>query len=153
MARNWTPVTDEEFARQNEIAVRNAREADRIEPRADLVSYDPERGLVLVELRSGFVFGFPPERGPGLEGASPEQLSAVKISPSADGLHWTELDVHLSLTSLMAEALNLREWAPRYMGQARSEAKAKAARVNGAKGGRPRGSRSRSSAASGGSIR
>ncbi|CAN5846279.1 hypothetical protein BH23GEM5_BH23GEM5_15800 [soil metagenome] len=127
-------MTDEQFARQNEMAVRNAREADRVEPRADLVSYDPERG-------------------PGLEGASPEQLSAVRISPSADGLHWTELDVHLSLTSLMAEALNLREWAPRYMGQTRSEAKAKAARVNGAKGGRPRVSRSRSSAASGGSIR
>jgi hypothetical protein len=35
-------------------------------------------------------------------------------------------------------AFNLREWAPRYLGQMRSEAKARAARENGLKGGRPR---------------
>ena len=38
----------------------------------------------------------------------------------------------------MARLLNLREWAPRLMGQTRSEAKARAARENGLKGGRPR---------------
>jgi hypothetical protein len=62
----------------------------------------------------------------------------VRISPSGDGLHWDELDAHLSLTGLMVEALNLREWAPRFMGARKSEAKAAAARQNGAKGGRPR---------------
>jgi hypothetical protein len=44
----------------------------------------------------------------------------------------------------MADALNLREWAPRIMGQVRSEAKARAARKNGLKGGRPRSSAKRS---------
>jgi hypothetical protein len=62
----------------------------------------------------------------------------VRISPSGDGLHWDDLDAHASLTGLMAGALNLREWAPRILGQVRSEAKARAARANGAKGGRPR---------------
>lgn len=138
MARNWTPISDEEFARQNEAAVREAREADGVEPRAESVTYDAGRGLVMVALRGGMVFGFPPERGPGLEKATPEQLAAVRISPSGDGLYWDALDAHLSLSGLLAEALNLREWAPRLMGQARSEAKAKAARENGLKGGRPR---------------
>lgn len=114
------------------------READRIEPRANTVGYDPRKGLILVELRSGFAFGFPPERVPGLAGTSARQLAAVRVSPSGDGLHWEELDVHVSLTGLMSEALNLREWAPRVMGQVRSEAKARAARLNGMKGGRPR---------------
>jgi hypothetical protein len=130
--------------RQNEQAIRAAREADQVEPRATAVSYDPNQALVLVHLRSGFTFGFPPERIPGLEKAMPKDLTKVRISPSGDGLHWNDLDVDASLTGLMADALNLREWAPRIMGQVRSEAKAKAARKNGLKGGRPRSSAKRS---------
>lgn len=136
-----TRSSDTEFERQNEMAIREAREADRIEPRAMAVSYDAVHAMVLVELRSGFGFGFPPERVDGLANATAEQLSNVRLSPSGDGLHWDDLDVDVSVTGLMVEALNLREWAPRLMGQVRSEAKARAARINGLKGGRPRRSR------------
>jgi hypothetical protein len=129
---------DTDFERKNETAVREAREADRIEPRASSIRYDAQQGLLLVELRSGFVFGFPPERIFGLEDTTAKQLATVRISPSGDGLHWDDLNVDASLTGIMADALNLREWAPRFMGQARSEAKARAARLNGTKGGRPR---------------
>jgi hypothetical protein len=92
----------------------------------------------MVELRSGYVFAFSPPRIPGLERANAEQLSEIRISPSGDGLHWDDLDVDVSLTGLMVDALNLREWAPRLMGEIRSEAKARASRKNGLKGGRPR---------------
>ncbi len=131
-------VNEAEFERQNELAIREAREADRIEPRAQAVTYDARRGLVVVELRSGFAFGFPPERVAGLEGATAGKLATGRVSPSGDGLHWDDLDVHASLTGLMSEALNLSEWAPRLMGQVKSAAKARAARANGLKGGRPR---------------
>jgi hypothetical protein len=130
--------TEAGFERENELAVREAREADRIEPRAQTIGYDARRGLVLVELRSGFAFGFPPERVGGLERATAAQLAKVRISASGDGLHWDDLDVHASLTGLVADALNLSDWAPRLMGQVRSAAKARAARANGLKGGRPR---------------
>ena len=129
-------VTD--FEHQNETAIREAREADRIEPRANSVRYDVHQGLLVVELRTGFAFGFPPERVPGLEKLDAKKLAVVRISPSGDGLHWDEVGVDVSLTGLVSEALNLREWAPRFMGQTRSEAKARAARLNGMKGGRPR---------------
>lgn len=129
-----------DFRRQNEQAIRAARDADRIEPRALVVTFDPDRWLVLVQLRCGCLFGFPPERVPGLENATREHLSAVRISPSGDGLHWDAAGIDASLTGIVAEALNLREWAPRIMGQITSQAKAKAARKNGLKGGRPRGS-------------
>lgn len=128
---------DIEFERQNQTAVRESREADRIEPRAISVRYDAQKGLLLVELRGGFVFGFPPERVSGLAEAAAKELSAVRISPSGDGLHWDCLNVDASLTGLVADALNLREWAPRFMGQIRSKAKARSARLNGIKGGRP----------------
>jgi hypothetical protein len=137
MAKPSLP-TDAEFERQYEAATREGREADRIEPRATAAVYDASRGLVLVELRSGFAFGFPPERVPGLRAAKAKELAAVRISPSGDGLHWDALDVQVSLTGLIRDALNLQEWAPRLMGQLRSEAKARAARINGLKGGRPR---------------
>jgi hypothetical protein len=138
MAKNPIPAPTDDFQDQNEAAVREAREADRIEPRAGSVRYDAERGLVLVELRTGFAFGFPPERIAGLESATAADLGDVRTSPSGDGLHWDDLNVDASLTGLIIEALNLREWSPRLMGQARSEAKARAARLNGLKGGRPR---------------
>ena len=130
--------SEAEFERQNETAVREAREADRIEPRASAIRYDRRMGVLVVELRSGFLFGFPPERVPGLKGTSAEQLAVVRVSPGGDGLHWDDLDVDASLAGLMADALNLREWAPRFMGQTSSVAKARAARLNGLKGGRPR---------------
>ncbi len=138
MARKWTPATDEEFERQFEAAGREGEEADRIEPRATRVSHDRERRMLLVELRSGCLFGIPLDRVPGLRGATDAQLAAVRVSSSGDGLLWDELDAHVSLTGLMEQALNLREWAPRYLGQRKSEAKADAARKNGLKGGRPR---------------
>lgn len=139
-----TGTSQTEFNRQNERAIRAAREADQVEPRATSVTYDQDQALVLVHLRSGFAFGFPPERIPGLGKATQKQLSNVRISPSGDGLHWDDIDVDASLTGLMADALDLRDWAPRIMGQVRSEAKAKAARKNGLKGGRPRSSTKRS---------
>lgn len=145
--RQGTP--DTEFEAQNDRAIREAREADRIEPRATAASYDAGRDLVLVELRDGSVFGFPPDRVPGLESATADELQAVRISPSGDGLHWDALDADASLTGLVREALNLREWAPRLMGQLRSEAKTRAARINGLKGGRPRRSRNRDKEAPG----
>ena len=133
-----TRIHEEHETIEEKAARREAREADRIEPRAKAIEYDTAQNLVLVALKGGCVFGFPPEEVPGLAGAEPDQLAKVRLSPSRDGLHWDELDAHASLTGLVAKALNLREWAPRIMGQVRSEAKAKAARENGKKGGRPR---------------
>lgn len=143
--------SETEFNRQNEQAIRAAREADEVEPRATAVTYDPDRALILVHLRSEFAFGFPPERIPGLGKATKKQLSNVRISPSGDGLHWDDIGIDASLTGLMVDALDLREWAPRIMGQVRSEAKARAARKNGLKGGRPRSATKRSTSSKGAS--
>jgi hypothetical protein len=122
----------------NQTAALRGQEADRVEPRAEGATYDLKRDLVVVILRGGFAFGFSPGAVEGLRDAPAQELSEIRISPSGDGLHWDGLDVDVSLTGLMMGALNLREWAPRILGQIRSEAKARAARENGRKGGRPR---------------
>ena len=142
---NPVHATEARPEQQNEAATREAHDADLVEPRAAATTYDAKQGLVLVRLRGGCAFGFPPDQVGGLENATAYQLSNIRLSPSGDGLHWDDLNVDVSLTGLMARALNLREWAPRIMGQVRSEAKAKAARTNGKKGGRPRGAAKRAS--------
>lgn len=89
--------------RQTELALSRAREADRIEPRADSVRYDPRQGLIVVRLHGGWVFGFPAERVRGLEDATAGQRSNIRISPSGDGLHWEDLDVDVSLRASSPE--------------------------------------------------
>jgi hypothetical protein len=109
--------------------------------RAVVASYNRRTGLVMMELASGFVFGFPAKAIPALAEASDEQLSAVELSPGGSGLHWNDLDVDLSVSGLLLSSVDrsekLSELA-RLAGKSRSRAKTRAARANGAKGGRPR---------------
>lgn len=109
--------------------------------RATSVSYNRRTNRVMLELTGGFVFGFPASAIPALASSTPGQLAAVTLSPGGSGLHWAELDVDLSVAGLLLSSIDreqsLRELA-RVAGQARTRAKAAAARANGAKGGRPR---------------
>lgn len=109
--------------------------------RAVSASYDRRTGRVMVELTSGFVFGFPIHAIPELAKASADVLAAVALTPGGSGLHWEALDVDLSVPGLLLSSVGqsdkVRELA-RLAGRATSPAKAAAARANGAKGGRPR---------------
>jgi hypothetical protein len=57
-------------------------------------------------------------------------------------LHWPTLDVDLYVPALVSGIFGTRDWMSKQLarvaGQAKSPAKAAAARANGAKGGRPR---------------
>jgi len=95
----------------------------------------------MMELTSGYVFGFPAKSVPALANASAAQLAAVELSPGGSGLHWEELDADLSVPGLLLSSVGrsekLSELA-RLAGKSKSRAKAAAARANGAKGGRPK---------------
>lgn len=133
--------TQEEFEREYEAATERARVADREEPRAERVYFDPESGRIMVELRNGCLFAFPPELGEGLAGGTPEQWAEVEVTPSGSGLHWKSLDADLSIPRLLAGVFGSARWMSelgRQGGRITSEAKARAARDNGRKGGRPR---------------
>ncbi|HEX6747456.1 MAG TPA: DUF2442 domain-containing protein [Longimicrobium sp.] len=109
-----------------------------MEPRAVKAWYDPQRKLVMFEMKNGCVFGFPQHLGDGIETATPEQLAAVEVLIGGDGIGWEELDAHISVPGLLYYLLNVKEWYAKWLGSAKSEAKAAAARENGKKGGRPR---------------
>jgi hypothetical protein len=108
------------------------------EPRADSARYDRSLGKIVIELTNGCTFSFPPRLAQGLESATDDQLVGIEILGSGFGLHWEALDADLSVPGLLAGVLGTQAYMARRAGQATSAAKAAAARVNGAKGGRPR---------------
>lgn len=93
---------------------------------------------MVVELTNGCTFTFPPRLAQGLGRATTDQLALVEVLGSGTGLHWEALDVDLSVPDLLAGLFGTKAYMARHAGQARSSAKAAAARANGAKGGRPR---------------
>lgn len=90
-----------------QVATARAREArERREGRRAIsASYDRRAGRVMVELTSGFVFGFPAKSVPQLAKASQAALSAVEVSPGGSGLHWEALDVDLSVPGLLLSSV------------------------------------------------
>ncbi len=121
-----------------DAAEERGRIALQTEPRAASARYDRRRKQIVVMLTNGCSFAFPPRMAQGLEDASDDQLAALEILGQGYGLHWEALDVDLSIPGLLAGIFGTRSYMARRAGQATSPAKAKAARANGAKGGRPR---------------
>jgi hypothetical protein len=122
---------------QLDAAAARGRIARIAEPRATRAWYDGERGHVVVELTNGSMFSFPTGLAQGLENATPDQLAEMEILGAGFGLHWEALDVDLSIPGLVSGLFGTKAHMARQAGKATSPAKAAAARVNGAKGGRP----------------
>ena len=144
MSRN--PLTDAQVIAQIPAARKRERIARRTEPRATKALYDHQRGLVTLVLTNRVVFSFPPQLIPGISDASPSELARVKVDPSGEGLFWDALNIAISVPGLFEKLFGAKVWMRQLAsagGRAKSAAKSRAARVNGSKGGRPRGAKSR----------
>jgi hypothetical protein len=134
-------ITDDEFEKQYAEATARGEEAMKTELRARSAHYDRKRRRVVVELLNGCTFMFPPTLVQGLEAASADELSEVEVTPQGFGLHWEKLDADFTVGGLLAGIFGTRAWMSemgRRGGSVRSEAKSRAVRENGRKGGRPR---------------
>lgn len=139
MARNRTPTS--EILRQLAAATAQSERERKAGLYADSAVYDHRSRRVIMELTNGCLFGFPIDSIPELAVASRAQLGEVELSPGGMLLHWEELDADLSVPALLTSSIGRRQTLKelaRLAGQAKSPAKAAAARTNGAKGGRPR---------------
>ena len=103
--------------------------------------YDPDEDLIDLTFGGGGSMAIPRKIIPGLERASASKMESIVVSPAGDALSWPALDVDVYIPGLVERAFGARLFAAatgRRGGRKRSKAKAAAAKVNGAKGGRPR---------------
>lgn len=134
-------TNEAEFAKQFAAATRRGEESLRDEPRATAVRYDRRTRKVVIELNNGCTLLVPPELAQGLSAASPAELSQAKILGPGTAVSWPDLDIQFSVAGLLAGIFGTKAWMAelgRAGGLVRSAAKSRAARRNGAKGGRPR---------------
>lgn len=120
------------------LAMERGKAARQVEPRATAARYDRKSARVIVELNNGCTFAFPPHLAQGLETATDDELATVEILGAGYGLHWEALDVDFRISGLLSGMFGTKAYMARRAGQATSPAKAAAARINGAKGGRPK---------------
>ena len=105
------------------------------------VRFDEKKRMVIVALANGTFFAFPVDLAQGLSRADSKALSRIEITPLGTGLHWPLLNADLSVEGLLAGFLGSDAWMRAHAaraGRVTSPEKARAARANGAKGGRPR---------------
>jgi hypothetical protein len=100
---------DERFAK----AIQAAKDSDAIEPRAEKAFYDAKNNRIVVELKNGCVFMFPPSLTQILSEANSEQLESVTVTPSGEGLYFEKLDEDFSLPKLMIGVFGNKNWMSR----------------------------------------
>lgn len=151
MAKKWQKQWDFDFTEealaaeiaQAEAAAMAAAEAS---PCAKEVKYNLEKDLIEIHLTNGAIFSFPPHLAQGLGEANPDQLNDVWLDMEGLSVHWDSLDADFTVSGLIQGIFGTQAWMSelgRKGGKQTTEAKRKAARENGKKGGRPKGSKSR----------
>lgn len=140
--KNWNNlISEKELDAQIVSAKAAAQEADTTEPRAISVRFERSSGLIVIALKNGAFFSFPPTLVQGLGEATPEELDDVWIDTSGSSVHWERLDADFDVTGLIAGIFGTKTWMShlgRKGGQITSAAKAASSRNNGKKGGRPK---------------
>lgn len=140
MADHHTPTAA--ILAQLAAARRRERGARRAGLRATAVRLERGTDRIVLELTNGCTFAFPAALLPAVAALPRPARRRVTLDPSGIALRWVEFDLDYSIPGLLLAALTpaerTRELAA-IAGRATSPAKARAARENGRKGGRPRG--------------
>src|SRR6202521_2451000 len=126
---------------QIDAAIAHARQFEANDPRVIGARYEAKEDLVSLYFADGLKVSIPRKQLQGLERANPSQLSKIEIVGNGTGLHWPLLDVDHYVLGLLQHRFGTKRWMNeigRRGGLLKSEAKTKAARRNGLKGGRPR---------------
>jgi hypothetical protein len=135
MAEHEVITTDAEI----EAALEGAMLCDR-EPCARAVKHIPALELLIVSLSNQRRLVLPIEDLQGLGNATHKQIQNCELIGHGTGISFPDLDVDLYVPALIEGVYGNRRWMAqlgRKGGSAKTEAKRKAAKANGAKGGRP----------------
>ncbi len=133
------PITKDMLDR----AIGAEEEAASQEHQAREAWFDSQHGTVMLKLTDGRVFGAESDFIPSLQGASPSQLTGLRVSNDGVYLVIETLDLHISVDGLVtrimeASPLAIKRSGARLAGLTTSPAKAVASARNGRLGGRPK---------------
>ena len=123
-----------------DAARRRAEHEDATEPRA-AAGVSCSVSMLTLPLRSGVVVILATSTIPGLQDVQDyAKIANVVVEGHGRALRWPDLDVDISVSLLLADALPIRSTGSnaRRAGSVKSPVKAAAVRENGKKGGRPR---------------
>ena len=109
--RNWDKELTEENLLDKIAKAKEAwKQAEIRQPRAESVHYNQSEDLIVIKMKNGAIFSFPPRLAQGLEGASPEQLADVWLPPSGSSVHWESLDVDFGIPELITGIYGTKSW-------------------------------------------
>jgi len=127
---------DEQIARGKELYKKEVQG----NPVATGFQFDAKTRILSIRSNDGSRIDFPVSRIRELQHAPAQAIKSGYITKSGDAIHWDELDAHYTVAGLAANIFGTKEWMrelAREGGRSTSPAKARAARLNGRKGGRP----------------
>jgi hypothetical protein len=127
----------ERFERARARGARRARDGSALVD----ARYNARRDTLELTFRGGGSMVIPRTLVPGLVRVTAATLGTPVISAGGDALSWPALDLDVYVPGLVARAFGTQLFAGatgRQGGRRRSKAKSAAAKLNGAKGGRPR---------------
>jgi len=134
-------LSDAQSLQQIPAARARAARERRTDLRAAQARYVRSSRTLRIQLTNGAALLLPVALIPSLARATDGALAKVMVEPFGMLLHWEQLDVDLSVEGIAQLVFGPRVLLPAADsagGRTRSDAKAKAARDNGKKGGRPR---------------
>jgi hypothetical protein len=133
----YKPMTDEEY----EAGLERGRQRLETATIATAVSYDAGQDMITIVLPNACLVIIPRQRISEFAGLSTAEMQEIRLSAIGDAIAVGSHDVHVDLGGMLEDVFPERLLGRRFAalgGKATSAAKARAARENGARGGRPR---------------
>ncbi len=95
---------------EHEEAVQQGQALYRDLPRAVSARFEEKLGLIFVELSSGYLIAFSPERAEDLNGVSAENLGKIEITPPGSGIYFPLIDADLWVPGLARGIFGTERW-------------------------------------------
>ncbi|MEM9272096.1 MAG: DUF2442 domain-containing protein [Cyanobacteria bacterium P01_F01_bin.143] len=96
-----TKLNAQQINQQINKAIANQAKINRIEPRANKVTFNQQENRIIIDFDGGNIFSFVVDSISVISDLSQEILATVELTPSGKGLRWDEPDIDLSIIGLM----------------------------------------------------
>lgn len=105
----WT-ISETEFENQFSEASQRGQAQSSNSLNAVAIEYDQPSNCLRIELRNGVILLVPCDKLQGLADARSEDIKVMKLVSHGSAIHWSKLDVQLTVPFLLAGIFGTKEW-------------------------------------------